>query len=129
VAETKNAAEQAVNLTKEFSLFVLKSCLVLNGGAILAILGLLGTLENRPQPLFRVQLGWVKVSVGFFVAGLVATILAGVGGYLNFLWGQAPTGNQRIMNVARLAATASVIFAVLFFILGAVSVMASITSR
>lgn len=121
-----SSKRDAVQFTKEFSLFVLRSCVVLNGGAILAILSLLGTLVSHPKSLIAVTFYYVKVALCLFAAGLVATVIAGVFGYHNFLLGQARE-NPRAMNRARRWGTALAILALMLFGAGVIVVIMAIT--
>jgi hypothetical protein len=131
-----SSERDAVGFTKEFSLFVLRSCVVLNGGAILAILSLLGTLVSHPESLIAIKFFYVKISLALFAAGLVATVLAGVFGYHNFLLGQARdvsasllAKNLRSMMLARRSATTLGIVAIVFFVAGVCGVIIAIAER
>ena len=78
----------AVEFTKDYSLFVLRTCVLLHGGAIIALLGLLSAVISHPETkvISIVALRW---AIGAFAIGLVATVAAGICGYFNFLAAQA----------------------------------------
>jgi hypothetical protein len=131
-----SSARDAIQLTKEYSLFVLRTCVVLNGGAILAILTLLSTLVSHPDAVIVVKFFYVKIALVLFAAGLVATLIAGIFGYHNFLWSQGRNTEgtvagkfKRAMNRARLWATTSGILAVAFFVAGVVLVTVAIAEK
>jgi hypothetical protein len=131
-----SSERDAVQFTKEFSLFVLRSCVVLNGGAILAILSLLGTLASHAESSIVVRFWYVKIALSLFAAGLVATVISGICGYHNFLWGQARNvqasqlvKNLRAMNRARRWGTVWAILGVMLFVAGVIGVIMAITER
>jgi hypothetical protein len=77
----------ALRFTKEFGLFTLRACFILNGGAILALLAFIGNVYGRlgdsglkPQD-FRLPLC-------LFAAGLVASVFSSICGYFNYLESQ-----------------------------------------
>src|SRR5712692_6036822 len=78
----------ALQFTKEYGIFMLRSCLILNGGAILALLGLLGTLHGRQTPSLHPPMREFVGAFYLFGIGLVSATLASFFGYLNFLWSQ-----------------------------------------
>jgi hypothetical protein len=131
-----SSERDAVQFTEEFSLFVLRSCVVLNGGAILAILSLLGTLVSHPESLIVVSFVYVRVALSMFAAGLVTTVIAGVCGYHNFLLGQARNlqgpslaTNLRSMKWARRWGTTFAILAVVLFVVGVIVVIVAIGEK
>src|ERR1700719_4602115 len=76
---------EIAEFTKDYSLFTLRSLVVLNGGAILATLAFIGNLYGRAgtaEPALRIADFGRPILT--FTFGLVTTILAGISGYFNF---------------------------------------------
>jgi hypothetical protein len=124
--EHERALERdALQLTKDFSLFVLRTCVILNGGAILALLSLLGSIITHQPSSAVISLTAVRISIGLFAIGLVLTVLAGVCGYYNFLLAQARdvppetlAANKSSMDRFRALATSLAISSLALFVLG-----------
>jgi len=87
-----NLHRDAVNLTKEYGIFTLRTCLILNGGAILAILGLLGSLLGKAQGPATIKLAEFLLPFYSFGFGLAVAAFASICGYFNFLYSQAGLG-------------------------------------
>jgi hypothetical protein len=110
----------AVQFTKDFSLFVLRTCVLLHGGAIIALISL---LSHQATPIITVAS--IRVAIIIFAAGLVVTVLAGIFGYFNFLINQvrdvSPSrlAENLVKNKkTRTAATTLVILSRVLFIAG-----------
>ena len=81
-----------MQLTKEYGIFTLRTCTVLNGGAILAILGLLGSLLSHSPEHPVVKLAEFVPPFLLFCFGLVTVTTAAACGYFNFLNSQSGLG-------------------------------------
>ena len=99
--------------------------MLLHGGAIIALLSLLSTIIGHPRAAPVIGVGVVRIAIGVFAAGLVATVTAGACGYFNFLHGQGrdvPADkileNLLVMNRARIWATGLTIASITLFVLG-----------
>src|SRR5882672_5609649 len=77
----------ALQFTKDYGLFTLRSCLVLNGGAILAMLAFVGNLYGHATQ-GSIKLHDFGYAIGLFTLGLVVTVMASICGYFNFLTSQ-----------------------------------------
>jgi hypothetical protein len=126
-----SSRRDAVQFTKEFSLFILRTCILLNGGAILAILTLLSTLVSHPDAAIVIRLRDVKIALALFAAGLIATLIAGIFGYQNFLLSQKydRAAVEHSMKRARLIATYCGVAAVILFIVGVACVISAVAER
>ena len=128
--EHERALERdALQFTKDFSLFVLRTCVVLHGGAILALLSLMGTIITHQVSAPLISLGAVRIAIGIFALGLVCTVLAGICGYLNFLVGQGRevpqevrAKNKKSSDRSRRAATALTAATLVLFVIGVAAV-------
>jgi len=135
----------AVQLTKEYGIFTLRTCLLLNGGAILAILGLLGSLLGRGQQPPIIRLAEFVFPFYSFGLGLVAAVIAAACGYFNFLYSQMGLGvtvsgfvsgiatvpfahYAKRAKFAMCAAHVLAIFSILSFAVGAI-IVGSVFSR
>ena len=76
----------ALQHTKDYGLFVLRTCILLNGGAIIALL----TAVTHQSNSIIIALGIIRFSIVLLVFGLVCAVVAAVFGYLNFERGQRP---------------------------------------
>jgi hypothetical protein len=74
----------ALQFTKDYGLFTLRSCLVLNGGAMLAFVGNLYGHATAGS----IKLHDFGYAIGLFTLGLIATVVASICGYFNFLTSQ-----------------------------------------
>jgi hypothetical protein len=74
----------AVQFAKDFSLFVLRTCVLLHGGAIIALLGLLSAIISHPHAGI-ISVTALRVAIMIFAIGLLLTVAAGICGYVNFL--------------------------------------------
>jgi hypothetical protein len=116
----------SLKFTTDFSLFVLRSCIVLHGGAILALLSLLGTIiTHTPAAPTVISVGAVRIAIGEFALGLILTISAGICGYFNFLAGQARDvpAQQLLSNRSRIWATGFGIASLVMFVFGVATVV------
>jgi len=93
----------AVQFTKDYGLFTLRSCLLLNGGAILAMLAFIGNLYGRTSATPSLTLHDFNYAIGLFGLGLVATVVASICGYLNFLATQRRLSDSFALLKARSA--------------------------
>lgn len=84
----RSLERDAVQFTKDYSLFVLRTCVLLHGGAIIALLGLLGTIISHPETKV-ISVTALRSAIAAFAIGLVVTVAAGICGYFNFLVGQS----------------------------------------
>ena len=97
----------ALQYTKNYGLFVLRTCILLNGGAIIALLAAV----THQSDAVVIALGFVRFSIVLLVFGLVCAVVAAVFGYLNFELGQSTLSDaklRRYRNIA-LACAASII--------------------
>ncbi len=83
---------EAVKLTKEYGIFTLRLCMIINGGAILAVLTLLGSLLSHGPQSPTVKLAEFVAPFRFFGLGLVTAVIAAACGYFNFLNSQMGLG-------------------------------------
>ena len=93
----------AMQFTKDYGLFTLRSCLLLNGGAILAMLAFIGNLYGHTTATPSLKLHDFNYAIGLFVLGLVATVVASICGYLNFLAAQGRLSDSFALLKARSA--------------------------
>jgi len=129
--EHERALERdAVQFTKDFSLFVLRTCVILHGGAIVALLSLLGTIITHEMVSSVISLTAVRIAIGVFALGLVLTAMAGVCGYFNFLVGQARdvpparlAKNMQLGRRWRVSATTLTAASLVVFVAGVVTVI------
>jgi len=129
--EHERALERdAVQFTKDFSLFVLRTCVILHGGAIVALLSLLGTIITHEMVSSVISLTAVRIAIGVFALGLVLTAMAGVCGYFNFLVGQARdvpparlAKNMQLSRRWRVWATTLTAASLVVFVAGVVTVI------
>ena len=77
----------ALHFTKEFGLFTLRACFILNGGAILALLAFIGNVYGRVGES-GLKLQDFRLPLALFAAGLVASVFSSVCGYFNYLESQ-----------------------------------------
>jgi hypothetical protein len=127
-SEHERALERdAIQFTKDFSLFVLRTCVILHGGAILALLTLLGTMITHQMfpSSSIISLTAVRIAIGIFAVGLVSVVVAGICGYFNFLLGQTRdvpaeqlAQNMTSMSRSRRWATILTIISLVLFIVG-----------
>jgi len=99
----------ALQYTKDYGLFVLRTCILLNGGAIIALL----TAVTHQSDSIVIALGAVRFSIVLLVFGLVCAVVAAVFGYLFFERGQSMLSNakmKRYRNIALACATLSLAF-------------------
>jgi hypothetical protein len=133
----------ALQYTKEYGLFTLRSCLVLNGGAIVAILAFIGNLYGRGTASPPVRIHDLDLALFLFVAGLVAVIVASICGYFNFLTSQKRLNESAAFlpmrsvlgastpdysgRLTRRIATGLVVISVTSFVIGVLSVAYAIS--
>jgi len=91
----------AMQFTKDYGLFTLRSCLLLNGGAILAMLAFIGNLYGHATATPSLELHDFNYAIGLFGLGLVATVVASICGYLNFLAAQRQLSDSFALLKAR----------------------------
>ena len=106
----------AVQFTKDFSLFVLRTCILLHGGAIIALISLLSALVTHQTTETIISINSIRYAIAFFTSGLIVTVLAGVCGYFNFLANQGR--DQPKSEKTRHAATALTMFSLVLFVIG-----------
>jgi hypothetical protein len=95
--------------TKNYGLFVLRTCILLNGGAIIALL----TAVTHQSDSIVFALAAVRFSIVLLVFGLVCAVVAAVFGYLNFERGQSTLSDakmKRYRNIALACAALSLAF-------------------
>jgi hypothetical protein len=73
---------KSLEYSKEYGAITLRGLFLINGGAIISILTLIGSLLQNPNGLKLSEL--LFESIWFFALGLIATILATGIGYVNF---------------------------------------------
>jgi hypothetical protein len=94
----------AMQFTKDYGLFTLRSCLVLNGGAILAMLAFIGNLYGHTTTTSSYpKLHDFSRAIAIFGLGLVATVIASICGYFNFLAAQRRLSDSFTLLKARSA--------------------------
>jgi hypothetical protein len=118
----------AVQFTKDFSLFVLRTCVLLHGGAIVALISLLGTVISH-QETNVISVTLIRVGIIIFASGLVVTVLAGMCGYFNFLANQERDAspprlleNLLLSRRTRIAATTLIVISLVLFVAGVFAV-------
>jgi hypothetical protein len=84
----------ALQHTKDYGLFVLRTCMLLNGGAIIALL----TAVTHQSDSIVIAPGIIRFSIVLLVFGLVCAVVAAVFGYLNFERGQSTLSDAK-MNI------------------------------
>ena len=95
--------------TKNYGLFVLRTCILLNGGAIIALLAAV----THQSDAVVIALGFVRFSIVLLVFGLVCAVVAAVFAYLNFERGQSTLSDakmKRYRNIALACAALSLAF-------------------
>ncbi|HXW26222.1 MAG TPA: hypothetical protein VEK73_15870 [Xanthobacteraceae bacterium] len=127
----------AAQLTKDYGLFTLRSLILLNGGAILAMLALIGNLYGRAaDPPLRIT--DFRGPLILFTFGLIATLFASFFGYFNFFFSQrhyaspavmrsAAPKPSRQMKATSLAAVAFAVISLALFAVGVLSVVRVLT--
>ena len=105
----------ALQYTKDYGLFVLRTCILLNGGAIIALLTVV--THQSDQPI--ITLNTVRCSILLLVFGLVLAVVAAVLGYLNFERGQTTPSDAK-MKWYRHIALACTTLSLAFFCAGAI---------
>lgn len=103
----------ALQYTKDYGLFVLRTCILLNGGAIIALLTVV--THQSDQPI--ITLNTVRCSILLLVFGLVLAVVAAVLGYLNFERGQTTPSDAK-MKWYRHIALACTTLSLAFFCAG-----------
>jgi hypothetical protein len=111
LAHKASLHRDAVQLTKEYGIFTLRTCTLLNGGAILAILGLLGSLLSRSPQQPVVKLAEFVPPFCLFGFGLVTVATAAACGYFNFLQSQSGLGALTSISDPNKANVAAAYFA------------------
>lgn len=104
-------ARNAMDSAKE----TIKSCILINGGAALAILTFIGHVVTQGDK-YRGLIPQLAHSLGWFEAGLVAAILghgSSYGSNLYFAWGPWQRGQRY-----RILALACTIASICFFVVG-----------
>jgi hypothetical protein len=94
---------------KDYGLFVLRACILLNGGAIIALL----TAVTHHSDSVVITLATVRFSIVLLVFGLVCAVVAAVFAYLNFERGQSTLSDakmKRYRNFALACAALSLAF-------------------
>lgn len=76
---------EALRHTVSYSLFVLRTCVTLNGGAIIALLTVV-THQSAAAPMIGIMA--IRIAIVVFAFGLAFALLAGERGYNNLLLGQ-----------------------------------------
>ncbi|HZR62281.1 MAG TPA: hypothetical protein VFA80_15135 [Xanthobacteraceae bacterium] len=122
--ERQRALERdAVQFTKDYSLFVLRTCVLLHGGAIIALLGLLSAIIGHPESKI-INVTALRWAIGAFAIGLVATVGAGICGYFNFLAAQARDSIKwNSINTSRIWATLFTFASLALFVIGVATVV------
>jgi hypothetical protein len=102
----------------------LRTLVLLNGGAIVALIAYLGQIESRAS----VATG-VGSSLGWFVAGLVAGVVGFFGAYLTqlSLYNESVLGSNQRHHWALWGTFAVCGFSVVAFVLGAFAIIAHFT--
>jgi hypothetical protein len=99
----------ALQHTKDYGLFVLRTCILLNGGAIIALL----TAVTHQSASIVIAPGIIRFSIVLLVFGLVCAVVAAVFGHLNFERGQSTLSDakmKRYRDIALACATLSLVF-------------------
>ena len=132
----------ALQFTKEFGLFTLRACFILNGGAILSLFAFIGNVYSRSGES-GVKLQDFRLPLCLFAAGLVASVFSSICGYFNYLESQKrqmerssfahfrsstgmeaphPIGSSPIIVVTRTLAAALTLLSLALFIAGVIAV-------
>jgi hypothetical protein len=107
--QAQTLQRDALQYTKNYGLFVLRTCILLNGGAIIALL----TAVTHQSDSIVIALATVRFSIVLLVFGLVCAVIAAVFGYLNFERGQSTLSDakmKRYRNIALACAALSLAF-------------------
>ena len=107
--QAQTLQRDALQYTKNYGLFVLRTCILLNGGAIIALL----TAVTHQSDSIVIALATVRFSIVLLVFGLVCAVVAAVFGYLNFERGQSTLSDakmKRYRNIALACAALSLAF-------------------
>ena len=107
--QAQTLQRDALQYTKNYGLFVLRTCILLNGGAIIALLAAV----THQSDAVVIALGFVRFSIVLLVFGLVCAVVAAVFGYLNFERGQSTLSDakmKRYRNIALACAALSLAF-------------------
>jgi hypothetical protein len=81
----------AVKYTVQFSLFFLRACVTLNGGAILALLTFVTHQSTTPPMIGPFAM---RIAIVLFAIGLICAAFSAERGYRNFIEGQNPSPNR-----------------------------------
>ncbi len=105
----------ALQYTKDYGLFVLRTCILLNGGAIIALL----TAVTHQSDAIVIALAAVRFSIVLLVFGLVCAVVAAVFGYLNFERGQSTLSDAKMKRYRNII-LACVVLSLAFFCAAAI---------
>lgn len=117
--------DQLKQSIREYGIMILKSLLLLNGGAILAIFGLIGAAIGREQPDANLEPRDFIWAFAAYAAGLVLVILGMITGFFN--WQYAAQENYRAVTKTYRVAVAFGFAALFAFIGGCVAVYVAVS--
>jgi hypothetical protein len=132
----------SLQFTKEFGLFTLRACFILNGGAILSLFAFIGNVYSRSGES-GLKLQDFKLPLCLFAAGILASVFSSICGYFNYLESQKrqmerssyahfgsttrmeaphPIGSMPVIVATRMLAAALTLLSLALFITGVIAV-------
>lgn len=85
-AKLVNAANlQHMQFLKDYGSQVLRALMILNGGAVIAILAMIGSLVSKTGAVL-LHPGSVVPALTAYVLGVICTVIGMAMGYFNFQW-------------------------------------------
>src|ERR1700722_18505043 len=105
----------AVKYTVRFSLFFLRACVTLNGGAILALLTFVTHQSTTPPMIGPMAM---RIAIVLFAVGLIFAALSAERGYRNFIEGQKTSADQARLARYRCQSECCGIASLAFFLFG-----------
>jgi hypothetical protein len=124
--ETSEFGQAHFRATIEFSQILIRSLILLNGGAILAILTFIGNFAERPE--MQGQLAQISGSIGSFVVGLGLALVGTLLAYLTMVFqrGRLGEGASKALHAgAWFAGMLALIASFVYFALGAYGALAA----
>ena len=81
----------------DMGVFILRNLLLLNGGGIVLLLSLLGSVSA--DGAFHVSVSSLKISASFFLIGIVSALLAAILAYAVSLFANSESGQTNIPGI------------------------------
>jgi hypothetical protein len=79
-------SQKAGEFTKEYGISTVRSLILINGGASVALLAAISNIYSKNDSAAKILAGNLSASFGFFLAGLTLAVMTGAMGYFNFFF-------------------------------------------